>query len=56
MLIFGTRSKHKDMDAVYSYILDYIDLHKVTQGVWSQNTPAHSWYSKHKFSPQELAV
>lgn len=44
------------MDAVYSYILDYIDLHKVTQGVWSQNTPAHSWYSKHKFSPRELAV
>lgn len=26
------------------------------QGVWSQNTPAHSWYPKHKLSPQELAV
>lgn len=28
----------------------------VTQGVWSQNTPAHSWYPKHTFSPKELAV
>lgn len=33
MVILGTRSMYKDMDANYSWILDYIDLHKVTQGV-----------------------